>query len=178
MRRKTRQVKVKDLIMGGGFPVSVQTMWKEPLTLPPANVCKRIKKFSSIGCDVVRFAVPKIEDATYVGNIAGSVTMPIVADIHFDYRIALRCMDFPIAKIRINPGNIGSNRKVQQVIKKAMDHHIPVRIGVNSGSLPKSLLNEKNTAIAMVKAAEHELEICEKYGFTAVSYTHLRAHET
>ncbi|MBN2534994.1 MAG: flavodoxin-dependent (E)-4-hydroxy-3-methylbut-2-enyl-diphosphate synthase [Spirochaetales bacterium] len=171
MRRKTRQVKVKDLIIGGGFPVSVQTMWKEPLTLPVEKVYERIKKFAALGCDLLRIAVPKINDAEYVGHIAESSELPVIADIHFDYKIALRCMDFPVAKIRINPGNIGGVRKVEEVIKKAMDHRIPLRIGVNSGSLPVSLRNEKDTAAAMVKAAENELEILDRSGFKDVVFS-------
>lgn len=165
MRKKTRQIKVKDLIIGGGFPISVQTMWKEPLNLPLDQVLKRVDKLTAMGCEILRIAVPHGDDATYVGKIASSVSIPIVADIHFDYKIALKCMDFPIAKIRINPGNIGSPGKVEQVIKKAGDHAIPVRIGVNGGSLPKNLQHENNPARAMVKAAEGELELCEKFGF-------------
>lgn len=171
MHKKTRQVKVKHLIIGGGFPISVQTMWKESLTLPPEEVLERLKKLTSLGCDILRIAVPKIRDAEYVGQIAAAAELPIVADIHFDYKIALRCMDFPVAKIRINPGNIGSARKVEEVVKKALDCHIPIRVGVNSGSLPTSLQKEKDTVIAMVKAAEQEIEILDKQGFRDVVFS-------
>lgn len=171
MRRKTRQVKVKQLIIGGGFPISVQTMWKKSLDMPVERVLERIKSLASLGCDIIRIAVPKIKDAEYVGHIAESAGLPVVADIHFDHKIALRCMDFPVAKIRINPGNIGGARKVEEVVKKALDRHIPIRVGVNSGSLPVSLKNEKNTAAAMVRAAEREMEILDKLGYRDVVFS-------
>jgi (E)-4-hydroxy-3-methylbut-2-enyl-diphosphate synthase len=139
--------------------------------MPFERVLERIKSLASLGCDILRIAVPKIKDAEYVGHIAESAELPVVADIHFDHKIALRCMDFPVAKIRINPGNIGGARKVEEVVKKALDRHIPIRVGVNSGSLPVSLKNEKNTAAAMVSAAEQEMEILDKLGFRDVVFS-------
>jgi len=146
-------------------------MWKEPLTAIDSTVINKISYLSDIGCELLRFAVPDLDSAQVLGELAGRVKMVLVADIHFDYRIALRCMDFPIAKIRINPGNIGAAWKAEEVIKKAKAGEIPLRIGVNAGSLPRALSKDKNIAEAMVKAAEIELEILEKYGFNRVIFS-------
>ncbi len=164
-------VQVGALIIGGGNPITVQTMWKEPLTDIDTTIINKISYLSNMGCELLRFAVPDMESAQALGELAGRVKMPLVADIHFDYRIALSCMDFPIAKIRINPGNIGAAWKAGEVIKKAREKGIPLRIGVNAGSLPKALSKDKNIAEAMVKAAEMELEILEKYGFSRVIFS-------
>ncbi len=132
---------VRAVQIGGGFPVVVQTMWKDRLSFCDLNdnLVKRIDSLSSIGCGLLRFAVPDLESAEVLGRLAEMVSMPLAADIHFDYKIALRCMDFPIAKIRINPGNIGTEEKVRAVLEKAAGRKIPIRIGVNAGSLPQSL---------------------------------------
>jgi (E)-4-hydroxy-3-methylbut-2-enyl-diphosphate synthase len=118
-------------------------MWKDRLSfadLPDA--VPRIEGLARMGCGLLRFAVPDLEAAEVVGRLAQLVSMPLVADIHFDYKIALRCMDFPIAKIRINPGNIGSAEKVKAVLEKAAEKNIPIRIGVNAGSLPQDLRSQ------------------------------------
>ncbi len=164
-------VQVGTLTIGGGSPIAVQTMWKEPLTAIDSTVINKISYLSDMGCELLRFAVPDLESAQALGELAGRVKMILVADIHYDYRIALRCMDFPIAKIRINPGNIGAAWKAEEVIKKAEAGGIPLRIGVNAGSLPRALSKEKNIVEAMVKAAEMEMEILEKYGFNRVIFS-------
>ncbi len=166
-RKKTRPVKVGKLIIGGGFPISVQTMWKAPLESRQDDtaVLAGIRSLEDSGCEILRFSVPEIETAEIVGRLSLSLDLPLVADIHFDYRIALRCLDFPIAKIRLNPGNIGEAWKVEEVIRKAKDKSIPLRIGINAGSLPRSLRKEKYKALAMLKAAEIELEVLNKMGF-------------
>jgi (E)-4-hydroxy-3-methylbut-2-enyl-diphosphate synthase len=153
------------VIIGGGFPVSVQTMWKKPLLSTQNELIGKIDHLKLIGCQILRFAVPKMETAEVLGLLAQRTSMPLVADIHFDYKIALRCMDFPIAKVRINPGNIGADWKVQEIIQKAGDKGIPLRIGVNSGSLPEHLEKEKDKSLALLKAAEEEMNLLEKYGF-------------
>ncbi len=171
-QQQRRAVKVKDLIIGGGFPVSVQTMWKKPLQQNTCqSVVKSIEALSRMGCDLLRFAVPDVASAEILGTIAQSANVPIVADVHYDYRIALRCMDFPIAKIRINPGNIGALWKVEQVVRKAKDSGVAIRVGVNSGSLPPTLRREENVAAAMVKAAETELEVLLKLDFHEVVFS-------
>ncbi len=157
--------------MGGGFPVSIQTMWKQPLEKVDKSLVERIEKLGSIGCDILRFSVPKLETAEILGELAGIVSLPLVADIHFDYRIAMRVMDFPISKLRINPGNIESVQKIGEIIKKAKDKDVPIRVGINGGSLPRKFKNEKSRANAMLKAAEEEMEILEKYNFKTVIFS-------
>ena len=156
----------------------IQTMWKDRLLLSDlegkvgTEITERIEGLSRIGCGLLRFAVPDIAAAETLGRLAGMVSMPLVADIHFDYKIALRCMDFPIAKIRINPGNIGSEDKVRAVLEKAGDKSIPIRIGVNAGSLPQDLRKKASQGAEhtelLVEAAERELEFFDKFNFSNV----------
>ena len=165
-----RAVKVGKVIVGGDWPVSVQTMWKDPLPSPgsPAfhEALERIKNLESLGCDILRFAVPDMDSADALGALAALSPLPLVADIHFDWRIALRCMDFPVAKIRINPGNIGADWKVAEVVAKAKDKGLPIRIGVNAGSLPEDLRDARNRVTAVVEAAEREVEAFERLDFS------------
>jgi len=166
-----RAVKVGDVIIGGGFPVSVQTMWKEPLAggaEARASALARIESLKALGCDVLRFAVPDIAAAEALGELSRESPLPLVADIHFDWRIALRCLDFPIAKIRVNPGNIGARFKVEEVVAKARDKGAPIRIGVNGGSLPEDLRGRPDRAAAIVEAAEREVAVFEELGFPDV----------
>jgi (E)-4-hydroxy-3-methylbut-2-enyl-diphosphate synthase len=169
--------RVKPVAIGGGNPVSIQTMWKEPLALnadgETERVLGRIEGLAGIGCQLLRFAVPRIEDAEVLGRLAEQTAMPLVADIHFDYKIALRCLDYPIAKLRINPGNIGGEERVRAVLEKAAEKGRPVRIGVNAGSLPRDLREQADRGMialpfALVEAAERELALFEKYAFTGV----------
>jgi (E)-4-hydroxy-3-methylbut-2-enyl-diphosphate synthase len=168
----TRTVKVGKVMVGGDWPVSVQTMWKDPVPLPgsPAfeSAVGRIESLSLLGCDILRFAVPDLASAEALGALAARSVLPLVADIHFDWRIALHCMDFPIAKIRVNPGNIGARWKVAEVVAKAKDKGIPIRIGVNAGSLPEDLRDVKDRAVAVVEAAEREVAVFDELGFTDV----------
>lgn len=179
-RKKTHPVKVGNILIGGGFPVSVQTMWKSPLTSLSDELINSINSLEESGCEILRFAVPDTDTAEILGELSQKVNLPLVADIHFDYRIALKCLDYPIAKIRINPGNIGDSWKVEELVKKANDREIPIRVGVNSGSLPKNLKNEQDKGIAMLKAAETEMEILEKNNFKSVifSFKSSDIHET
>jgi len=158
--------------------VVIQTMWKDRLSFSDLeNAVPRIEGLACMGCGLVRCAVPNIAAAEVLGRLAQMVSMPLVADIHYDYKIALRCMDFPIAKIRINPGNIGSTEKVRAVLERAAEKNIPIRIGVNAGSLPRDLrsgagecpdCNPLNRAEALVEAAKRELAIFDECGFTNV----------
>ena len=156
----------------------VQTMWKDRL-LPAdlegrrgAETIDRINALRAMGCGLIRFAAPDSEAAETLGRLASLVSMPLSADIHFDYKIALRCMDFPIAKIRINPGNIGGREKVAQVLKKAAAQGVPIRIGVNAGSLPRDLREEvergMDRAEALAEAARRELAVFGEFGFSGV----------
>jgi len=162
---------VKSVKIGGDSPVAIQTMWKDGLSLENDidEIAGRISALESMGCALLRFAVPDIKTAETLGGLAESVSMPLVADIHFDYKIALRCMDFPIAKIRINPGNIGDMEKTRAVLEKAASKNIPIRIGVNAGSLPQDLRAQVGEGIdaceALVEAAMREIEIFEQFGF-------------
>jgi (E)-4-hydroxy-3-methylbut-2-enyl-diphosphate synthase len=180
--KKTRQVViggtggVNKVLIGGGAPVSIQTMWKEPLTPECLSgkrgreTLRRIEALSALGCDILRFAVPSVEDAETLGRLSAMCSMPLVADIHFDYKTALRVLDFPIAKIRINPGNIGGKERALKVIAKARDKGAAIRIGVNGGSLPHDLRDELaagklNPEDAIVRAAERELAFFNEAGF-------------
>jgi len=160
-----RVIKVGSVLIGGDFPVSIQTMWKEPLTENLEPVAAAINTLADLGCQIVRFAVPGESDAHLLGRLASMVDIPLVADIHFDHKIALTCLDYPIAKIRINPGNIGARWKVEEVLQKAAGNDVPIRVGINSGSLPKIVRNESDIAKAMVTAAEIEIEALESFGF-------------
>jgi (E)-4-hydroxy-3-methylbut-2-enyl-diphosphate synthase len=166
---------VETVMVGGGYPVVIQTMWKDRLSFSDLEgkageaLTARIGRLKSMGCGLLRFAVPDIEAAQVLGRLAGMVSMPLVADIHFDYKIALRCMDFPIAKIRINPGNIGGREKVETLLLRASERGMPIRIGVNAGSLPLDLREKveagMDRALALAEAAERELAVFREFGF-------------
>lgn len=162
---KTKEIKVGNVLIGGDNPVSIQTMWDRPITVVDNKLIDKLNDIQAAGCDIIRFAVPKIEDGKIIGDIASKISMPVVADIHFDYKIALKCMDYPISKIRINPGNIGTKWKVEEVLKKAVDKNIPLRIGINGGSLPSDLRENDNLSKALITAAEREMEFLDKHNF-------------
>ncbi|MDR1074486.1 MAG: (E)-4-hydroxy-3-methylbut-2-enyl-diphosphate synthase, partial [Treponema sp.] len=140
---------------------------------------KRISRLVDMGCALLRFAAPDMESAEILGRLASMVSMPLVADIHFDYNIACRCLDFPIAKIRINPGNIGVKENTAKVLEKAGAKGVPVRIGLNAGSLPRDLrqkvdaanaagVGEIDRVDALVQAVERELAVFEEFHFNNV----------
>jgi (E)-4-hydroxy-3-methylbut-2-enyl-diphosphate synthase len=183
--RKSRRITiggfghVDEVILGGGLPPVIQTMWKDRLSLEDLEgeaaerIIARVDGLKKMGCGLLRFAVPDMSAAEALGALAFKVSIPLVADIHFDYKIALRCLDFPIAKIRINPGNIGSRDKVEAVLGKAAANSRPLRIGVNAGSLPQDLRNSVDSgalesAEALVQAAERELAVFDEFGFKDV----------
>ena len=163
--------------IGANSPLVVQTMWKDKLCLNLTNesevltgISRRIKGLGLMGCGLLRFAVPDLSAAELIGRLAEMVNMPLVADIHFDYKLALRCLDFPIAKIRINPGNVGDKGKVEKILNKAHARSRPIRIGVNAGSLPLELRRKVDegsldNAEALVLAAEKELTVFNELGF-------------
>ncbi len=159
-------------MMGGSWPVSIQTMWKSALDFHETGeferTLSRIDNIAELGCDVVRFAVPDADTAESLGRLARESSMPLVADIHFDWKLALRCMDFPIAKVRINPGNIGARWKVAEVVAKAKGTGTSIRIGVNAGSLPEDLRQTADRASAVVEAAERELAVFDELDFANV----------
>jgi (E)-4-hydroxy-3-methylbut-2-enyl-diphosphate synthase len=165
-RRKTRAVKVGGVIIGGGFPVTVQSMTATDTRDVEATV-GAIKKLEEAGCDIVRVAVLDEHAAAVLGQIKGRIAIPLVADIHFSHTLALTAIAQGVDKIRINPGNIGPDWKVAEVAQAAKDAGVPIRIGVNSGSLPKDLLEEfgHDDPRAFVGAAVRELELLEKHDF-------------
>ena len=158
-------VKLGDILIGGGNRVTVQTMWKKSLEHFDDGDLSTIKELEACGCDILRFSVPNLKSASVLKEIKNSISVPLVADIHFDYKIALRCISDSIDKIRINPGNIGDEWKVKEVLSAASDEGIPIRIGINSGSLDQRFSEIEDKAEAMIRSAEHEIDILEKYQF-------------
>ena len=162
----TRQISVGGVAIGGGAPVSIQSMCNTKTT-DVAGSLAQIKALYTAGCQIVRLTVPTLEAAQTVGQIAQQSPLPLVADIHFDYRCAIAAAEQGAAKIRINPGNIGSEDRVKAVVDCCKAHHIPIRIGVNGGSLEKDLLGKYGhpTAEALVESAFSHIALLEKYGF-------------
>ena len=142
-RRKTKTVRIGDRVIGGGNPILIQSMCNTRTEDVDATV-KQIHRLEQVGCDIIRVAVPTMEAAEALKEIKKRITLPLVADIHFDYRLAIAAIENGADKIRINPGNIGARERVQAVVDKAKERGIPIRVGVNSGSLEKPLL--ENTA--------------------------------
>lgn len=164
--KEARKIKIGNVVIGGSEKIAIQSM----TTAYTADVQKTVSQINELaqhGCDIVRVAVPDEESANAIYDIKNKISIPLVADIHFDYRLALRCMERGVDKIRINPGNIGDEDKARAVAKEAMRRNIPIRIGVNGGSLEKEILEKYGEATpeAMVESAEGHVKILEKYGF-------------
>lgn len=166
VRRKSRQIMVGNVPVGGDAPISVQSM-TNTLTSDVEATVAQIKRIQQAGADIVRVSVPTIEEADAFGEIRKRVSIPLVADIHFDHKIALRVADLGVDCLRINPGNIGREDRLREVIAKAKDLNIPIRIGVNAGSLGKDLLRKyaEPTAEAMVESAMRNVDLLDKYDF-------------
>lgn len=173
----TRQISIGNVKIGGGAPISVQSMTNTKTTDTDATVAQ-IKALQEAGCDIVRMAVPDMPAANNIANIKAKVNIPLIADIHFDYRLALKAIEQGIDALRINPGNIGSVERVEAVVKAAKAKHIPIRIGVNAGSLDKKLLAKygKVTAEALVESAMQHVRILEKLDFHDIKIS-LKAHD-
>ncbi len=165
-RRQSRAVKCGQVIIGGGFPVTVQSMTNTDTRDVKATVAQ-IKKLTAAGCDIVRVAVPDREAALKLGQIKSKISIPLVADIHFKYKLALEAIKQGVDKIRINPGNIGDDTKVAEIAKAAKDAGIPIRVGVNSGSLPADILEKygHDNPEGFVEAALRQVELLEKNDF-------------
>lgn len=166
-REKTRKIMVGNVQIGGQNKVVIQSMCNTKTKDIEATV-KQILELERVGCEVVRVACFDIEDAIAIKEIKKHINIPIVADIHFDYKIALQAIEAGVDKVRINPGNIGSEERVKAVVDKCKDKKIPIRIGVNAGSLEKDLLQKyggKPTAEAMVESARRHIDILEKLDF-------------
>ena len=165
-RKDTRKVMVGNVQIGGQNKVVIQSMCNTKTKDVDATV-KQILDLEKVGCEIIRVACLDMEDAKAIKSIKEKIHIPIVADIHFDYKIALEAIKSGVDKVRINPGNIGSEEKVKAVVDKCKENHIPIRIGVNAGSLEKDLLEKygKPTAEAMVESARRHVEILEKLNF-------------
>ena len=165
-RRKSRQIMVGDVPVGGDAPISVQSMTNTS-TADVAATVAQINSIQQAGADIVRVSVPSLDEAEAFGEIRKQVNIPLVADIHFDHKIALRVADLGVDCLRINPGNITREDRLREVIAKAKDKNIPIRIGVNAGSLGKDLLRKYNepTAEAMVESAMRNVDLLAKYNF-------------
>src|SRR5881409_3568436 len=161
-----RQITVGDVRIGGGAPVVVQSMTTTKTHDVPATTAQ-IAELASAGCEIVRVAVPKTEDAEALGKIVRFSPVPIIADIHFNASLALKAIEAGVAAVRINPGNIGGPEKVAQVVRAAKQRNTPMRIGANSGSLPKHLeeLAQEDQAAALVEAALEEVRLLEKLDY-------------
>jgi len=166
VRRKSRQIMVGDVAVGGDAPISVQSMTNTS-TADVAATVAQIEKIQQAGADIVRVSVPSLEEAEAFGEIRKQVSIPLVADIHFDHNIALRVADLGVDCLRINPGNITREDRLREVIAKAKDKNIPIRIGVNAGSLGKELLRKYNepTAEALVESAMRNVDLLDKHDF-------------
>lgn len=162
----SRVVKVGNLLIGGGNPVVIQSMTNTTTSNVEATVAQ-IKKLESVGCQMVRMTINNEEAAKAIGEIKKRVSIPLCADIHFDYKLALLAIENGIDKLRINPGNIGSDENIKAVVEKAKERNIPIRIGVNSGSIEKHILEKygKPTADGMVESAMYHINLLEKNGF-------------
>jgi (E)-4-hydroxy-3-methylbut-2-enyl-diphosphate synthase len=168
-RKRTKKVWVGHLPIGGGAFIPVQSMAKTDTRNAIATV-RQIKRLERAGCEIIRVAVPDMEAASVLPQIKKGIKIPLVADIHFDYRLALKAIDGGIDKLRINPGNIGANWKVKEVVKAAKERKIPIRVGVNAGSLPRDLRTKYKgaTPTALVEAALRQVRILEDMNFDRI----------
>ena len=162
----TRQIMVGSVPVGGGAPVTIQSMTNTPTADVEATVAQ-IRRLEAAGCEIVRVAVPDLAAARAVEAIRAGIRIPLVVDIHFDYRLALACVEAGCDAVRINPGNIGGEEKVRAVAEACGARHIPIRIGVNGGSLEKPILAKYGgvTAEALVESAFGHIRLLEQYGF-------------
>lgn len=171
-RRKSRQIKVGNVLIGGGAPISVQSMTSTDTMDVEATVAQ-IKALELAGADIVRVTVPTLDAVDAFAKIVKSVEVPIVSDIHFDYRIAIKCAEVGAAALRINPGNIGAAHKIEAVCQAAKDHGLPIRVGVNAGSLDKDLLEKYGAPCpdAMVEAALRAAATLDEHNFEDYAFS-------
>ena len=165
-RHKTREVKIGNRIIGGNHPIAIQSMTNTKTEDVDATVAQ-IQQLTQAGCEIIRCAVPTMEAAKALGEIKKQIAIPLVADIHFDYRLAIAAMENGADKIRINPGNIGSAERVKAVVDEARRRNIPIRVGVNSGSLEKNLVEKYHgvTAEGIVESALDKVKMIEDMGY-------------
>ncbi len=165
-RKKTREIQIGNRVIGGGHPILIQSMTNTK-TEDVAATVDQIRRLTAAGCDIIRVAVPTMEAAEAITEIKKQIEIPLVADIHFDYRLAIAAMEHGADKIRINPGNIGSVDRVRAVVDVAKERNIPIRVGVNSGSLEKDLVEKYHgvTAEGIVESALDKVRMIEDMGY-------------
>ncbi len=166
IREKTRKIKIGDKVIGGGNPILIQSMTNTRTEDVEATVAQ-IRKLTEAGCEIIRCTVPTLEAAEAVKEIKKQITIPLVADIHFDYKMAIAAIENGADKIRINPGNIGGRDKVEAVVKAAKERNIPIRVGVNSGSLEKELVEKYHGVCAkgIVESALDKVHMIEEFDY-------------
>ena len=176
-RRLTRQLEVGKVKVGGGAPIAVQSMTNTK-TSDPVTTLEQINRLAEAGCDIVRCAVPDMAAAEGLKTIVKESPIPVIADIHFDYKLALAAIEAGVDGLRLNPGNIGGNDRVAAVVEAAKKRNIPIRIGVNAGSLPKDLLEKYGhpTPEALVEAAWRHIRILEEMDYKNIKIS-LKAHD-
>ena len=176
-RRLTRQLEVGKVKVGGTAPIAVQSMTNTKTSDPVATL-EQIKRLAEAGCDIVRCAVPDMAAAEGLKTIVAESPIPVIADIHFDYKLALAAIEAGVDGLRLNPGNIGGNDRVAAVVEAAKKRNIPIRIGVNAGSLPKDLLEKYGhpTPEALVEAAWRHIRILEEMDYNNIKIS-LKAHD-
>lgn len=176
-RRKTRQIQVGKVKIGGDAPITVQSM-TNTRTDDAAATLRQIGELAAVGCEIIRCAVPDMAAAEGLKRIVSESPIPVIADIHFDYKLALAAIDAGVDGLRLNPGNIGGNDRVAAVVDAAKKRNIPIRIGVNAGSLPKDLLEKYGhpTAEALVEAAWRHIHILEEMDYRNIKVS-LKAHD-
>lgn len=168
-RRKTRTIHVGDVAIGGDNPVVVQSMCNTDTRDVPATV-RQIRQLEEVGCEIIRVAVPDMEAAEAVRQIVRSINIPLIADIHFDWRLAVAAMESGAAGIRINPGNIGGPERLKKVVEKAKEHRVPIRVGVNSGSLESDIRKKHGgpTPAALVESAIRNIQYVADFGWEEI----------
>lgn len=166
MRKNTKKIEVGKVPIGGKSPISIQSMTTSK-TYDVDSIVEEIIRLEKAGCDLIRASLPDMDSIRAIPEIKNRINIPLIGDIHFNYKLALAAIEEGIDKIRINPGNIGSRKNVEKVLEKAKSYNIPIRIGVNSGSLEKDILQKYGhpTADAMLESAEKHLQICREFGF-------------
>ncbi len=176
-RRRTRPIRVGRVPVGGGAPIAVQSMTTTQ-TADAAATLAQVRALAEAGADIVRLAVPDPEAAAALPEIVSGTPVPLVADIHFDYRLALAALDAGIHCIRLNPGNIGNAQRVREVVKAASERQVPIRIGVNAGSLEEDIVEKHGwpTAEGMVESAERHIRLLEAEGYREIKVS-LKAHD-
>ena len=168
-RENTKKINIGEKVIGGGSPIAIQSM-TNTRTEDIETTVAQIHKLETAGCEIIRCAVPTIEAAGALAEIKKQIHIPLVADIHFDYRLAIAAIENGADKIRINPGNIGDSERVRKVVEKAKENRVPIRVGVNSGSLEKELIDKygKVTAEGVVESALDKVRMIEDFGYDRI----------